>query len=66
MGSEREKPFANLSSFQLDTQLRELIGLLWLILPEEQKTVENLRKEVVRLTNRALDDFEKGIEKYGR
>lgn len=49
----------------VDTQIREAIRFCWLMLPRERRTVRDLKEEVRRLVERALEDIEEDAAVFG-
>ena len=61
-----QKAFAaSLGPCNVDMLIREAIRFCWLLLPCDKRTPQNVRKEILRLTERALDDMKEDMEAFG-
>ena len=46
---------------QVDQQIRQAIQFCWMMLPEEQRTVEELEKQMRRIFDRAIKDLREDV-----
>ena len=49
----------------LDQQIKGVINMIWMALPEERKTAAEVEKEFQRLTTRALANLREDIAAFG-
>jgi hypothetical protein len=49
----------------VDQFIRQAISTCWMMLPEEEKTIEALEREVRRLVDRALKDLKEDMAAFG-
>jgi hypothetical protein len=49
---------------QVDHQLRQVIQMCWMMLPENKKTVDELEKQIDRLLKRALKDLREDAKAF--
>ena len=49
----------------VDQFIRQAVSTCWMMLPEEDKTVEALEREVHRLVDRALKDLKEDMAAFG-
>lgn len=50
---------------QVDQMLRQAISFCWMALPKEQRTLDNVEIEVMRLVKRALRDMRDDAQSFG-
>jgi hypothetical protein len=48
----------------VDAQIRQAIMLCWMLLPEQQRTLAQLKAEVLRLVERAFSNLVEDANKY--
>jgi len=51
---------------QIDQTIRQAIHFCWMALPKERKNVDELDREIRRLTERALRDFREDAQAFLR
>ena len=51
---------------QIDVSIRQALQLLWMIMPEDRKTVDEVEKEFRRLAERALKDLREDATAFRR
>ena len=56
---------AMIGPMMVDQSLRQAIMHCWMMLPEEQRTPENVEKEMMRLVKRALKDLHEDAASFG-
>lgn len=49
---------------QVDHQLRQVIQMCWMMLPEDKKTVDELEKQINRLLKRAMKDLREDAKAF--
>jgi hypothetical protein len=49
----------------VDEQIRQVIHLCWMMLPEDRKTVDELEKQFRRIVERALKDLREDATQFG-
>ncbi|MBI3461974.1 MAG: hypothetical protein HY000_02800 [Planctomycetes bacterium] len=50
---------------QLDAHVRQAMNLCWMMLPDDQKTVDELERQFRRLVDRAIADLREDQEAFG-
>jgi hypothetical protein len=50
---------------QVDQAIRQAISVCWLSLPQEQRTVGNVDKQIRRLVDRALENLRQDAAQFG-
>jgi hypothetical protein len=48
-----------------DGMMRQLVTMVWLLLPQDKKTVNHLESEVRRIVDRALKDAHEDARAFG-
>jgi hypothetical protein len=56
-GPDPEQVVRSLGPGMIDRQLRELINLCWMTLPQTTRTLDDVEKEIRRLLDRAFNDL---------
>jgi len=51
---------------QIDQQVRQAIQFCWMSLPKDRRTPQELDKQIRRLVDRALKDFEDDRKAFGK
>ncbi len=49
----------------VDSMIREAVKLCWILLPKEARSPEGLRRQILRLVDRALKDMKDDAEAFG-
>ncbi len=49
----------------IDQAIRNAVALCWQHLPERERTPERVEQEILRLTQRALEDFKQDFHQFG-
>jgi hypothetical protein len=55
----------SMGPFAADQGIRQAISMLWMMLPQEKKTLEQLEQEMRRLVDRALRDLKEDAQAFG-
>jgi hypothetical protein len=63
-GMDRMREF--MGPGQVDHQIRQAIQFAWILLPEGKKTVAEVERVVHEIVDRALKDFRKDGETFGK
>lgn len=50
---------------QIDTSVRQAIQMCWMMLPEGNKTVDELEKQFRRIVDRAIRDLREDSDAFG-
>lgn len=50
---------------QVDSQIRQAIQFCWMALPPDQKSVEEVEKQIRRIVERALRDLREDADSFG-
>lgn len=50
--------------FGVDQAIRQAISSCWQMLPEQERSVEKVEKEIIRLVQRALQEFKEDTEAF--
>lgn len=50
---------------QIDTQVRQAIQFCWMGLNADQKTADELERQIRRIVDRALRDFREDLKEFG-
>jgi hypothetical protein len=50
---------------QVDQQVRQAIQMCWMMLPNENKTVDELEKQFRRIVDRAINDLRDDASAFG-
>jgi hypothetical protein len=56
-GGSKPSLMGGLAPQAVDIKIREAIGLCWFMLPEEQRSWDQVEKEISRIVKRALDNY---------
>jgi hypothetical protein len=51
---------------QIDQQIRQAIHFCWMALPREKRNIDELERQIRRLTDRALRDAREDFEEFFR
>jgi hypothetical protein len=51
---------------QVDQTIRQAIHLCWMSLPKDRRKIDELEKQIRRLVDRALKDFQEDRDAFGR
>jgi hypothetical protein len=62
-GAEKLQEF--MGPQMVDQEIRRAISWCWMVLPEGQKTVEAVEREIRRLVDRALKDLKEDMAAFG-
>ena len=49
---------------QVDHQLRQVLHICWMVLPDNKKTVDEIEKQIDRLLKRALKDLREDADAF--
>lgn len=61
----KKTPRDFMGPLMVDQAIRQAITHCWMSLPEEQQSVENVEKEIMRLVKRALKDLQEDAGAFG-
>ena len=61
----RKKMRAMFSPGQIDQSVRQAIQMCWMMLPDRNKTVDELEKQFRRIVDRAIDDLREDSVAFG-
>ena len=65
-GTPSERLVEFFGSGQIDQLVRNAIQLCWMALARNSRTPDELRKQIERLVNRALEDFREDLGVFGK
>lgn len=51
---------------QVDQMVRQAVQFCWMSLPKENRNVDELKKQIQRLVERAFRDFQEDREAFGK
>ncbi len=54
----------NSALFHIDNTIRQAISQCWDVLPKEVQTAENVEKEILRITKRAIKNFKEDLKNF--
>jgi hypothetical protein len=67
---EDEKAAERMADFfgpgQVDQFVRQAVHFCWMALPKDRRTLDELRSQVRRIVDRALEDFAEDAAAFGR
>jgi hypothetical protein len=49
----------------IDQQIRQVIQLCWMMLPEEKRSVDEVDRQIRRIVDRALHDLREDFDSFG-
>lgn len=50
---------------QIDQQIRQAIGMCWMMMPDDKKTPDAVGAEIRRIVERALKDLAEDAQRFG-
>jgi hypothetical protein len=63
-GEDEDKMRAFLGGGHVDSMVRQALQTCWMALPREKRNVEELKRQMQRLVDRAIDDLEEDRQAF--
>ena len=62
----RQAMLAMMGPGQADTMVRHAVHHCWMMLPDEKRNIAELRSQLLRLVNRAINDLQEDAAAFGQ